>query len=104
MCGRYYIADDDLSRELARIIAAINRKKTPEGLKTAGEICPSDIAPALANSRRQAVQPFAMRWGYAFPDGRPVINARSETAAEKPMFRDGMQHRRCLIPASYYFE
>lgn len=104
MCGRYYIAEDDLSRELARIIAEINRKKTPEGLKTAGEICPLDVAPVLANSRHQDVQPFAMRWGYAYPGGRPVINARSETAAEKPLFRDGMQHRRCLIPASHYFE
>ena len=38
------------------------------------------------------------------PDGKLIINARSETAAEKPMFRDGMQQRRCLIPASHYFE
>ena len=104
MCGRYYIAEDDLSQELERIIAEINRKKTPEGLKTAGEIRPCDVAPVIANSRRQDVQPFAMRWGYSYPDSRPVINARSETAAEKPLFRDGMQRRRCLIPASHYFE
>ena len=38
------------------------------------------------------------------PDGKLIINARSETAAEKPMFRDGMQQRRCLLPASHYFE
>ena len=104
MCGRYYIAEDDLSQELERIIAEINRKKTPEGLKTAGEIRPCDVAPVIANSRRQDVQPFAMRWGYSYPESRPVINARSETAAEKPLFRDGMQRRRCLIPASHYFE
>ena len=58
----------------------------------------------LANSRKQDVQPFAMRWGYAFPNGRPIINARSETAAQKPMFKDGMRQRRCVIPASHYFE
>ena len=104
MCGRYYIAQDDLSDELSRIIDELNRKKTPEGLKTSGEIFPSDIVPVLANSRKQDVQPFAMRWGYAFPNGRPIINARSETAAEKPMFRDGMRQRRCVIPASHYFE
>ena len=104
MCGRYYIAEDDLSDELSRIIDVLNRKKTPEGLKTSGEIFPSDIVPVLANSRKQDVQPFAMRWGYAFPNGRPIINARSETAAQKPMFKDGMRQRRCVIPASHYFE
>ena len=88
MCGRYYIAEDDLSDELGRMIDELNRKKTPEGLKTSGEIFPSDIVPVLANSRKQDVQPFAMRWGYAFPNGRPIINARSETAAQKPMFKD----------------
>lgn len=45
-----------------------------------------------------------MRWGYSFPGDRPVINARVETAADKPLFRDGMKQRRCLIPASHYFE
>ena len=104
MCGRYYIAEEDLSDELSRIIDELNRKKTPEGLKTSGEIFPSDIVPVLANSRKQDVQPFAMRWGYAFPNGRPIINARSETAAQKPMFKDGMRQRRCVIPASHYFE
>ena len=104
MCGRYYIAEDDPSDELSRMIDELNRKKTPEGLKTSGEIFPSDIVPVLANSRKQDVQPFAMRWGYAFPNGRPIINARAETAAQKPMFKDGMRQRRCVIPASHYFE
>ena len=104
MCGRYYIAEDDMTEEMARIIEEINRKKTPEGMKTSGEVFPSDIVPVLANSRQQDVQPFAMRWGYSFPGGRPVINARAETAAEKPLFRDGMRQRRCLIPATCYFE
>ena len=104
MCGRYFIDEDDLAEELERILEELNRKNTPENLKTSGEIFPSDVVPVLANSRRQDVQPFAMRWGYSFPGGRPVINALAETAAEKPMFRDGMRQRRCLIPASSYFE
>ena len=104
MCGRYYIAEDDMTEEMARIIEEINRKKTPEGMKTSGEIFPSDIVPVLANSRQQDVQPFAMRCGYTFPNSKPVINARSETAAIKPMFKDGMKQRRCLIPATHYYE
>lgn len=104
MCGRYFIDGDDLPEELECILEELNRKNTPKNLKTSGEIFPSDVVPVLANSRRQDVQPFAMRWGYSFPGGRPVINARAETAAEKPLFRDGMRQRRCLIPASSYFE
>lgn len=104
MCGRYFIDGDDLPEELERILEELNRKNTPKNLKTSGEFFPSDVVPVLANSRRQDVQPFAMRWGYSFPGGRPVINARAETAAEKPLFRDGMRQRRCLIPASSYFE
>ena len=77
MCGRYFIDEDDLAEELERILEELNRKNTPENLKTSGEIFPSDVVPVLANSRRQDVQPFAMRWGYSYPDSRPVINARS---------------------------
>ena len=34
----------------------------------------------------------------------PVVNARSETASEKPLFREHWQKHRCIIPASWYFE
>ncbi|MBQ2834277.1 MAG: SOS response-associated peptidase [Clostridia bacterium] len=104
MCGRYWLGQGESVPELQQILDALQRKKTPEGLKTCGEIFPTDVVPVLANDRRGGVQPFAMRWGYAFPSGRPIINARAETAADKPMFRDGIRQRRCLVPASSYFE
>jgi len=52
----------------------------------------------------------SMRWGllpkwYKSPnDGPLLINARAETIAEKPAFRQAYWERRCLIPASGFFE
>ena len=45
-----------------------------------------------------------MKWGYQLPDGKLIFNARSETAAQKAMFSDGMRQRRCLVPADSYYE
>ena len=101
MCGRYYIPEEDSASDLQEIIEQLNRKGT--AVKT-GEICPSDTVPVIANSKSLQPTPFAMPWGFTMPDGKLIINARSETAAEKLMFRDGMQQRRCLIPAAHYFE
>lgn len=103
MCGRYFINAEDTDEELEEIIAILQRRQGSAPIKT-GEIFPSDTVPVIANNRRLVPAPFAMRWGYALPGGRRVINTRSETAHERPMFQDGMLRRRCLIPASHYFE
>lgn len=105
MCGRYYIAEDDQAEELRQIIDSINRKYNGDGtIKTSGEIFPSETVPVIATSKTQKIMPFAMEWGYSIADGNRLINVRSETASQKPIFRDGMLHRRCIIPASWYFE
>ena len=105
MCGRYYIAEDDQAEELKQIIDMINRKHNGDGsVKTAGEIFPSEKVPVITTSRAQKIIPFPMEWGYSTSDGNRLINARSETASQKPTFKDGMLHRRCIIPASWYFE
>ena len=45
------------------------------------------------------------RWGFPhWQSKRPIINARSETAAEKPMFRRALQVSRCAVPAAGFFE
>lgn len=104
MCGRYYIAEEDQAEELRQIIDLINRKYNGGAVKTSGEIFPSETVPVIATSKAQKIMPFAMEWGYSTADGNRLINARSETAAQKPTFMDGMLHRRCIIPASWYFE
>ena len=106
MCGRYYIEEEDVSEDLLKIIEEVNRWNNggDKPVKTAGEIFPTDLVPVLANNKNMRPAAFAMEWGYTLPDGRRIINARSETAHEKGMFKDGLKKRRCLIPASGYFE
>jgi putative SOS response-associated peptidase YedK len=95
MCGRYYIEIDDF--ELRSIIAEVEKKTV---VKT-GEIFPTNLAPVLSSNGIMT----AMRWGFPKYDGKgEIINARSETAAEKNMFRRPMMEGRCLVPASWYFE
>ena len=105
MCGRYFI--DDSLEGFEPLIEALNRGKpggTPAVQIKTGEIRPTDVAPVIANSRARRQRPFLMRWGFGGRDSHVVINARSETALSRPMFRDAMLERRCLVPASYYFE
>ena len=76
----------------------------------AGEIVPTDVVPVIAPNRTGERAVFPMQWGFTLPASgegkRPplIINARSETAAVKPLFRDSWEQRRCIIPASGYFE
>ena len=104
MCGRYWIDDGRDNVELGEIIEQVNRRPAAGPVKTSGEIFPTDVVPVIASSKRLAPEAFAMGWGYGLGDGKRVINARSETAADRPLFRDGMRQRRCAVPASHYFE
>lgn len=59
----------------------------------------------------QGERHFALvRWGFIpswvkeIKPGKPLINARGETVAEKPSFRNALKRRRCLIPADGFYE
>lgn len=74
-------------------------------------IAPTQPVPVIRQDRKEPKRIFALlRWGlipYWAKDasiGFKTINAVSETAAEKPAFRDAMRQRRCLIPADGFFE
>ena len=74
-------------------------------LKTSGEIRPTDMVPVIATSKAGKEAVFPMVWGFSIPRTKnPVVNARVETAKEKDLFEDSWEHRRCIIPCSWYFE
>lgn len=102
MCGRYYI-DDETSREIERILQDIDKKNTGKSYKT-GEIFPTDTVPVLV-AQKDAVVPELHTWGFPnFHNKGVIINARSEGAFEKKMFRESLVSRRCIIPASGFYE
>ena len=105
MCGRYWLEE---SPELRPFVEEMNRSPlvrkflTTTGITTRGEVGPTQVAPVIASSRggRRAV--FPMKWG--FSEKTLLINARSETASQKPLFRESWAAHRCIVPASWYFE
>ena len=104
MCGRYYIdLDDDVSQEIARILANMNKKYTEKNYKT-GEIFPTNNVPILIG-KDEHIEPELLTWGFPnFKNKGVIINARSETAFEKPTFRNSLVSRRCIVPASGFYE
>lgn len=100
MCGRYQFTAEQCE-EIRQIAEAVQRKYGSEAW-TPGEIRPSNCAPVLLGGTGE-LEPKLMKWGYQLP-GTLVINARAETATEKPMFRDSVRSRRCLIPSTGFYE
>ena len=72
-------------------------------------ICPTEnISVLVSNSGKRKFG--QMRWGFvphwykSVADGPLLFNARAETLAKKPAFRDACRKRRCLIPADGFYE
>ena len=115
MCTRYFV---ELSPELRPIIEAARR--TPLANKMInnlgrpvakeGEIRPTDIAAVIAPNSKGEQAVFPMIWGFTQSDYKntrrsaPLVNCRIETAENKPTWAGSFSRRRCIIPASYYFE
>ena len=106
MCGRYLIDENDAKMaEMASEakknlnLNVQNPAFSADKIKTYGEVFPTDIVPVMTEKGS-----FAMKWGFVGYGGRIFINARSETANALPTFRDSVNQRRCVIPASAYFE
>ena len=75
-------------------------------LVTEGDVYPGSLAPVIARNKNGEKSFFPMLFGFRLSGqkNRKVLNARLETAAEKPLFMDAWKLRRCVVPASYYYE
>jgi putative SOS response-associated peptidase YedK len=100
MCGRF-----TRSRQVMEYVAAFQLNDAPD-LSPSYNVAPTQpvLAARLQDGRRAGV---LLRWGlipFWSKDGKPFINARSETVNEKSTFRAAFRKRRCLILADGRFE
>lgn len=118
MCGRYYM-DDGAAAEMEELLEEMNRELSggnggslagglggsrSRAAITAGDICPSGHAAVLTKAS-SGIAADIKWWGFPGWDGKGlVINARAETVMEKKMFRESVRCRRCVVPASGFYE
>ncbi len=105
MCGRFTLFDSSAS--LAEEFGLVGAPSLPQRYN----IAPSqEVAAVRIPPQGSARELVFLRWGL-IPSwtkdpsiGTRMINARSETAAEKPAFRAAIRRRRCLVPANGFYE
>ena len=106
MCGRY--AAYRSLEEIRRIFASVN--PVPNFAPT-WNMAPTRQAPVVRLHPQSGARHLdLLRWGLVphwardLKSVRQPINARSETAATAPMFRDALARRRCLVPMDAFYE
>lgn len=111
MCGRYAAAKD-----VATLVEEFEVQRPPERALTPDyNVAPSkqvyivvdrpqDDEQGVARQLREAKWGLVPSWAKDPSIGNRLINARVETAAEKPSFRRAWKSRRCLVPADGYYE
>jgi putative SOS response-associated peptidase YedK len=103
MCGRFTMATNTAALE-ERFRAQLSTEVAVPTYNAA----PSQAQLTILNDRPHAIVRAA--WGFvpAWADGRsdvkPLINARAETVATKPFFRDAFKRKRCLVLADGFYE
>ena len=99
VCGRFYIdADATFLLNYFRI------KYEPKIAIEHSVVYPSQTAPIIiGTSEERRIGP--MDWGFRYPNqNKPIINARSETIEIKALFKQAFENRRCLVPATGFYE
>ena len=103
MCGRYFL--DTLPEEM---LDHFSVTQVPP-FDPSYNVAPTDVMPIVVE--KDGIRRIGpARWGlipYWAKDekiGYKMINARAETIAARPAYREAWQRRRCLVPASGFFE
>ena len=103
MCGRF-----NLTAAGEEIAEAFDLDEVPH-LSARYNVAPSQPIAAVGFQPRTGRRGLAeLTWGLALRGAKPgekrLINARAESAAERPAFREAFRKRRCLIPATGFYE
>jgi putative SOS response-associated peptidase YedK len=106
MCGRYR-----LSRRKQLVEEYFKTAQSDDDWNPRYNIAPTQPVPVVRQHLKEPVRELSLvRWGL-IPSwakeasmSASMINARSETASNKPAFRDALKSRRCLIPADGFYE
>ena len=106
MCGRYR-----LSRRKQIIEEYFGSAPWDDDWSPRYNIAPTQQVPVIRQHPKEPIRQVSlMRWGLIphwtkdLSVATSTINAKSETAATKPAFRDPLKYRRCLIPADGFYE
>lgn len=103
MCGRFVLTADGET-----IQTAFNLDDVPESLPPRFNIAPSQPIAVITNENPKVLTfhkwGLVPSWAKDVAMGNKMINARSESVEEKPAFRAAFRRRRCLIPATGFFE
>lgn len=108
MCGRYVLAS--LLEEIANYFAGAPAHAGLWTWEPNWNLAPGVVAPVIALNGQGVRSVVPMRWGLhphwrkEMPKGRPLFNARIESAHEKASFRTPWIRRRALIPAHGWYE
>jgi putative SOS response-associated peptidase YedK len=112
MCGRFILtASPDVLSELLGFDADWHSAPAFASWRPRYNVAPGqNVLVARARASGRGREPALVKWGLVpvwakDPKiGNRMINARSETVADKPSFRAALKHRRCLIPADGFYE
>jgi len=104
MCGRYTLTVD------AALLAELSGLEPLTELAPRYNIAPTQLVPIVRRDEDDRREWAEARWGL-IPSwaketkiGSRLINARAETAADKPSFRSAFKRRRCLVPTDGFYE
>src|ERR1700722_3426110 len=106
MCGRF-----TQNYTWEQVYAFLSVFGPPRNLQPHYNIAPTDTVDVIRLDKHGARELVSMRWGLvpawwkkSLKEVPATFNARAESVADKPMFRNAFKQRRCIIPASGFFE